>query len=369
MTVFRCSRRQYYTTKLILSAVDPAAVALSAAPSAAGVALPPAVALAPPAATAALPAAAVPALPMAPPTSQRSLRRQTSTSFNALTAAPPRPDSPSHVAIYSDLGLSLAPAVGAETAAANRVRHGDNERIIAQGLWNVKNDIASKHLAVMQRIEELTLMLTDARIGAAREAAAVTAADLHELRTSVASTRSSLSGTINAVNDLKGLRTEVNELRTSLASAARPAGNTHTSTPFTAVSAPFTAISDPLPAIHSAPVTVMHATTATIPAIRAAEDDTAQFTKRQRTTAPSATESHHDVFFSPVSATTEPREIARTVLQQIPGLSATVPAHSQMLFVFNEPPRGLEGMHAAWAPTSPDPISLIRGEGFNGQSG
>ncbi|KAJ7490161.1 hypothetical protein B0H11DRAFT_2229087 [Mycena galericulata] len=286
---------------------------------------------------------------MPPPTTQRSVRRQTSTSFSALTgkagssaskgprdraedaAVSTRPSSPSLLAVYNELHLTPAP-IGAETAGANRARHSENERAMAQALLNLKHDVASFERIGKMRHEEVTLMLTDTRINAASEASQVAAAQMAELHSSLVSTRNSLAETITAVNGLKRMRTDVDAIRAAIAVG---------------------------------------------PAARAP--------KRQRTG-----DAAYDVWFYDVHPTNEARDIARTAVLRVPGLSgscfsnairvrnrsATISIRFRshpfaLAFIHaieHEPPTGLEGMHTCWAPATADPISLIRGEAFSGRS-
>ncbi|KAJ7511819.1 hypothetical protein B0H11DRAFT_2214694 [Mycena galericulata] len=337
---------------------------------------------------------------MPPPTTQRSLRRQTSTSFSALTgkagssaskgprdraedaAVPTRPSSPSLLAVYNELHLTPAP-IGAETAGANRARHGENERAIAQALLNLKHDVASFERIGKMRHEEVTLMLTDTRINAASEASQVAAAQMAELHSSLVSTRNSLAETITAVNGLKRMRTDVDAICAAIAvgpAARAPAPAS------SAVHALPTAIGVPLPTVlHDMPAPGAAAATVTIPARRAADDDVLPAAKRQRTG-----DAAYDVWFYDVHPTNEARDIARTAVLRVPGLSgscfsnairvrnrsATISIRFRshpfaLAFIHaieHEPPTGLEGMHACWAPATADPISLIRGEAFSGRS-
>ncbi|KAJ7899491.1 hypothetical protein B0H14DRAFT_3423801 [Mycena olivaceomarginata] len=116
-----------------------------------------------------------------------------SASFNSLTAVPAGPYSPSHVAVYNELGLTAAPVV-VETAGANLTRDGENERVMAHALLHLKNDVALNDRAVKRRLEEGQRQ---------QRRNAATNAEIQELRTTSTSNRSSLAQAINAVNDLK----------------------------------------------------------------------------------------------------------------------------------------------------------------------
>ncbi|KAJ7899345.1 hypothetical protein B0H13DRAFT_798177 [Mycena leptocephala] len=374
--------------------VDPTAVALSALPAATTEAVNGTPFIQPTIAS-----------PLAQPTSVRSLRNQTSASFVSRTAAaasrareatPVQSDSP---AVYTELGLT-PPPTGAETAGATRTRHGSNEAVIAGRLLQAEQNIGVLRTTINDRHRELTHLVNDSTRTTA-DGPAVGAVDtaglsdeLNQLRDTVIATRNRLGDTINQLNGMRTLRSELDALKAAVAQATPSVLPSQAPTAVDPLSAP---LPDLLP---QAPFAARQVPTAAGPSqggtgiatlIRPREEDTV-FTpsKKPRTGTPAPTE-HFDVHFYDVVTTGEARDIARAALTAIPYLSpncfsnairvrnkpGTISirfrVHANALSFIHaieqDPPKGLEGMHACWAPAVADPISVIRGDGFAGRSG
>ncbi|KAJ7106406.1 hypothetical protein C8R43DRAFT_1045801 [Mycena crocata] len=363
--------------------VDPTAIAMSAAPA---------------------------ALPLITPTSDRSLRRQTSASFSSRSAAaaasssskgkdrerdgvPSRPDSPDMLRTYGDLGLTPQPS-GNETAAGTRTRHENNGQIIARQVNRNRQDIASLQVVQHERFEQLARLVGDSNDVPAATSTRIDSmkAEIIELSSTLAATRTKLGAAINAVNGMRSLRAEVESLKARL-SAGQPAA-----------SAVNNSLHAPIPDLLPPTQPVAGPSRQTAPPVagpsslvRPREEEAFSPSKRQRTAATTTTAPpRFDVYFYDVAPTGEPRDIARAALSQIPHLTPNAISNairvrdrtislrfrnhalglSFIHAIEQEPPVGLEGMHACWASsnstvtnTVSDPIALIRGDGFTGHSG
>ncbi|KAJ7717618.1 hypothetical protein DFH07DRAFT_973514 [Mycena maculata] len=341
--------------------------------------------------------AAMAATPAPPPPSSRnrSLAQQTSISFRMAAATankgkskepvqaatthlppPPRPSSPATATAYFYLGLNPAPP-GTEAAGAAQSRHSDNEVALVNAVHRLDEDCQSQHRIAREWDEEMKLMLTEARIRVAE--------DTRKLKEIQHGDHVVLGSLINTVN---GLRRDISGLRSSLVAdaALAPLPILVDSSPFLQ---PSSTMWQPAPACMGPPSSEAGPSTAVRRDHSAFEDDLPP-AKCPRTSTSAPQEEPYNVLFYDVTPAGEARDLARAAMQAIPHLNVgsfinTIWPRNKMTtisicfrthpFVLtfidvieNCPPSGFEGLHACWAPVAADPVSIIRGEGFNRRS-
>ncbi|KAJ7774586.1 hypothetical protein DFH07DRAFT_952295 [Mycena maculata] len=335
------------------------------------------------------PTSSMSSIPIPTSSNNRSLVRQTSTSFRAAAASAnsaaasanlngrvaPAAQSTAASALangYFQYGMNPTPS-GIETAAAARTRYNDNQDTVVNIFQRFDQEAQSQARITRERHEEVNLMINQAQITASEETRKLWDVQVADY--------SALSQLVNAVN---GLRRDVTVLRSRPTTRANPVlGPLPVLVDATTPSAPSsrsTGVMGPPPSEASSLGTHHEC-----PLF----DDNAPPAKRQHTNAPQDRDPF-DVWFYDVATSGEPRDIARAAMQAIPHLtggsflnairvrskSATISIHFHSLpfaltfidAIENCPPPNFEGLHVCWAPASADPISIIRGEGYIGRS-
>ncbi|KAJ6510122.1 hypothetical protein C8R47DRAFT_1065332 [Mycena vitilis] len=119
---------------------------------------------------------------------------------------------------YAELGLA-APPQGTEDADAARERHAINEAVIAAQILRVGQDVASLETSTSLRHRDLLRLIDSTRTSDDPSDKSVNSAlsdEIRKIHQSLTSTRDKLGRTIDAVNNMRSLRSEIDDLKARL---------------------------------------------------------------------------------------------------------------------------------------------------------